>query len=75
MKVHTKKLLVLALIARRKKKKENARRRFWVYSLVQQRNLKGFYTTLYCDLRKDEQKFFNYFRMRVKTFDKGSFHI
>jgi hypothetical protein len=46
------------------------KRRFSVHPLNFQRDLKGAFITLYTDLREDETKFFNYFRMSSKTFDE-----
>jgi hypothetical protein len=36
---------------------------------VRQRNNLGSFNTLICQLRQDETKFFNYFRMSIPTFD------
>lgn len=50
-----------------KKKKE---RRYWVHPMVSARLMKGAFSTLFIDLRDDEVKFFNYFRMSHKSFDE-----
>jgi len=36
---------------------------------VSERNILGSFNTLMCQLRQDETKFFNYFRMSIPTFD------
>lgn len=51
-------------------KGKKRRRRFSVHPLNIQRELKGAFVTLYADLREDESKFFNYFRISRKTFDE-----
>lgn len=42
--------------------------RLWVHELNQERTL-GEFHHLYGDLRKDEERFWSYFRMSKKTFD------
>ncbi|KAL4126361.1 hypothetical protein QTP88_010583 [Uroleucon formosanum] len=44
-------------------------RRFWVHPIVSQRNILSSFNTLMCQLRQDETKLFNYFRMSIPTFD------
>lgn len=38
--------------------------------MIEQRALKGAFVTLYSDLREDDKKFFNYFRMSIRSFDE-----
>lgn len=51
-----------------KKKKNN--RRYWIHPINTARYLHGAYFTLYHQLRQDEEKFFNYFRMSITSFDE-----
>ncbi|KAF9816544.1 hypothetical protein SFRURICE_010703 [Spodoptera frugiperda] len=44
-------------------------RRFWVHPILTQRSNLGIFRNLMSDLRRDESKFFNYFRMSMTTFD------
>ena len=44
-------------------------RRMWVHPINNLRFEKGEYFVLYPDLRKYEDKFFNWFRMSIKKFD------
>lgn len=57
---------VVLLIKRRREKKK----RLWVHPINSARHLKGAFITLYSNLREDERKFFNYFRMSIKSFDE-----
>ena len=41
------------------------RRRYWVHPFNNARYLKGAFNTILIDLREDEQKVFNYFRMSI----------
>lgn len=61
-------LAVICLLRHRRKKKRN--RSVWIHPLVQKRNILGHFNTLFLELREDEEKFFNYFRMSVSTFDE-----
>ncbi|XP_069624175.1 uncharacterized protein [Ranitomeya imitator] len=45
------------------------RRRMWVHPLIKQRINKGHFSRLYAALRTNPDKFFNYCRMRIQTFD------
>jgi hypothetical protein len=45
-------------------------RRYWVHPYVSSRLLKGAFSSMFIDLRDDEDKFFNYFRMSIKSFDE-----
>jgi hypothetical protein len=67
---------VLALKTRRKRRI----RRVWMHPTVSARLAHGSFYTLYNELREDDKKFFNYFRMSTESFDelyntlKGSFY-
>jgi hypothetical protein len=43
--------------------------RYWLHPIVMERSCMGSYRTLMYQLRRDELKFFNYFRMSMSTFD------
>nr|CAH7719693.1 unnamed protein product [Callosobruchus chinensis] len=59
-------IAVTRLIQRRREKQK----RLWVHPIVSERLLVGAFVTLYSKLREDEIKFFNYFRMLIKSFDE-----
>ena len=58
------------LIVYRWYKRRNNRRREWVHAINQERANRGVVPKLYCELRKDEEKFSNYLRMQTDCFDK-----
>ncbi|KAJ8892432.1 hypothetical protein PR048_005012 [Dryococelus australis] len=51
---------------------ESSERRCWVHPFVSARLLKGAFVTTFADLRNDELKFYNYFRMSIKSFNELS---
>ncbi|XP_001951483.2 putative nuclease HARBI1 [Acyrthosiphon pisum] len=57
-------------IIKKRKNRKLKKRRMWVHPLLAQRILKGSFSTMYGDLRDNENKFFNYFRMSIKSFDE-----
>jgi hypothetical protein len=59
-------ICALELRRRRKRRKQ----KFWVHPITSQRLMKGFFYTLYEDLRRHPKKFFNYYRMSVNSFDE-----
>lgn len=46
------------------------RRQFWLHPINSERQSHGHYFQLYKQLRKDNIKFFNYFRMSISSFDE-----
>jgi transcription termination factor NusB len=46
------------------------RRRYWVHPINTKRLTLGVFYTLFEELRNDGDKFFNYFRMSVTSFDE-----
>ena len=62
-------ILCLYLLYLRKKKKRQ-RRIHWMHPLNLQRDTHGTFVILFEDLKADEEKFFNYFRMSPSTFDE-----
>ena len=63
------KIIALWLIHRRRKwRKRN--RLLWVHPINQRREEVGIFHTIFEGLRDAENKFFNYFRMSVASFDE-----
>lgn len=69
MKERKKLLLIMYLVHRRHRRNKYRHRRFWVHPINLQRNEVGAFNTLYPCLITDSQKFFNYFRMTISTFE------
>lgn len=62
---------VVALVLKlRKEPKQRRRHRYWVHPLTDQRHLKGYFCKMYNDVRQYPDKFFNYYRMSIGTYDK-----
>lgn len=53
----------------RKRRKRRAIRKYWEHPIVRERFNLGSFRNLMCQLRRDETKFYNYFRMSSSTFD------
>lgn len=71
MSSHKKKIILAYYFYRKLKKVEKSKRRFWVHPILEQREEFGaFHSLIKTQLREDEDKFFNYFRMQKTTFDK-----
>ncbi|CAH1985388.1 unnamed protein product [Acanthoscelides obtectus] len=64
-----KRYLLGLLYLRRKYRQAKKVRQHWVHPLLTVRYLEGSFYTLFEKLRKDNSKFFNYFRMSIDTFD------
>lgn len=45
-------------------------RRYWVHPFTDSRLLRGEFYTIYSDLRENSDKFYNYFRMSIRSFDE-----
>lgn len=50
-------------------RKISARRRYWTHPMLLKRPTEGFFALQYADLQRFPQKFFNFTRMSVPTFD------
>lgn len=50
--------------------KEKRKKKFWVHPILLEREGYGVFYTLFENLKKDETKFFNFFRMNIETFFK-----
>ncbi|CAH1969361.1 unnamed protein product [Acanthoscelides obtectus] len=62
------KTILFALLKHRRKKQRN--RQIWVHPLLESRYLEGAFFVLFQQLKEDETKFLNYFRMSVSSFDE-----
>lgn len=60
--------LLLYTLAWRKKKQR--KKRMWVHPIISEREAKGTFHVLYYQLRQHPDKFFNYFRMSIQSFDE-----
>lgn len=58
------------LLYRRYKRRRQRQREYWVHPILRDRLTHGSFVTLYPKLRQYGPKFFNYFRMSVKSFDE-----
>lgn len=67
--MNRKKICALWLLHRRRKR-VTRNRLFWVHPINQRREEVGLFYTLFEDLRNDQNKFFNYFRMSIPSFDE-----
>ena len=54
----------------RRYRKYRQNRIHWVHPINEKREEAGLFYTLFEDLRNDEKKFYNYFRMSITTFDE-----
>lgn len=61
--------ICLWILYRRLRRRRRRQRRYWVHPILSERLSSSLYNTLYPDLRLHEEKFFNYFRMSVASFD------
>lgn len=62
------KIIALWLIHRRRKRRKC--HRLWVHPITERREEVGTFNTLFGELRADENKFYNYFRMSITSFDE-----
>jgi hypothetical protein len=60
---------IYALEISRRRRLKNIRR-FWVHPLTTERLLKGQFHKIYENLRAHPNKFYNYYRMSVNSFDE-----
>lgn len=51
-------------------KKKKRKRRYWVHPILRDRLVHGQFVTLYPKLRMYDNKFFDYLRMSIKSFDE-----
>jgi hypothetical protein len=60
-------LLLLLLLRRRKMRRKV--RKFWVHPVLQNRTQGGHFYNSFSELRQYEDRFYNYFRMSISSFD------
>ena len=60
--------IIALFLYRRRKRRRN--RLHWVHPIIQKREEFGAFYTLFGELRDDANKFFNYFRMSVSSFNE-----
>jgi hypothetical protein len=61
-------IIALFLLYRRRKRRRN--RLHWVHPIIQKREEFGAFYTLFGELQDGANKFLNYFRMTVSSFDE-----
>lgn len=62
--------LLLIIRQRRRRRRIKKKKKYWVHPLLSQRHQKGLFCHLVSDLRKNETKFFQYFRMSINSYDE-----
>jgi len=66
-----KRIIAMWLLYRRLQLRRKQRvRKYWVHPINERRNVMGTFNSLFEDLLADENKFFNYFRMSISSFDE-----
>ncbi|KAL4153406.1 hypothetical protein QTP88_001239 [Uroleucon formosanum] len=70
IKMEVEELACVAYLCSKVVRKRKKKRKFWVHPLLSDRSTKGLFNLFYNDLRKHEDKFFNYLRMSIKSFDE-----
>lgn len=63
------KQMIAIWLYNRRRKRQQKNRILWVHPINDRRDEVGLFNTLFNDLRNDENKFFNYFRMSIASFD------
>lgn len=63
-------LILLGLLYCQQKRKRKKNRKIWEHSIIKERPAKGCFNTLFQEIRGDEEKFFNFTRMSVASFDE-----
>ncbi|XP_029345677.1 protein ALP1-like [Acyrthosiphon pisum] len=58
-----------AVHRRMRRRRQMRERKYWVHPILKTRLSHSLYVTLYPKLREHDEKFFNYFRMSIKSFD------
>jgi hypothetical protein len=69
MEIYKRKRIIFAYLVYKKYVLKN-KRRYWVHPFTNLRLTKGLFYTYFENLRERPDKFFNYFRMSIKTFDE-----
>ncbi|KAK9700388.1 hypothetical protein QE152_g31287 [Popillia japonica] len=55
---------------RLRRQRRQCSRTYWVHPINESRDEAGVFATLYQELRRDDNKFFRYFRMPMASFDE-----
>lgn len=64
-------IIAMWLLYRRLRLRRKQRvRKYWVHPINERRNVMGTFNSLFEDLLADDNKFFNYFRMSISSFDE-----
>jgi hypothetical protein len=63
-------LACVAYLYSRSRREKKKNRKFWIHPLIADRSVKILFNLFYYDLRKYEEKFFNYLRMSISSFDQ-----
>jgi hypothetical protein len=61
---------IIALFLLYRRRKRRLKRLHWAHPVIQKREEFGVFETVFDELRDDENKFFNYFRMSDSSFDE-----
>lgn len=61
-------LISAVVLYNRIKKKKT--RRYWIHPIIRDRKNKGFFYTLYNEIKEDPEKFFNFTRMSKASFQE-----
>lgn len=69
MEIYKRKRIIFAYLVYKKYVLKN-KRRYWVHPFTDSRLAKGIFYTSFENLRESPDKFFNYFRMSIKSFDE-----
>lgn len=62
--------IALCYYVRRKNIRKKKKKKLWVHPFISDRSRSGLFSNLYNDLRKFPEKFFNYVRMSIASFDE-----
>lgn len=60
----------IALLCYLRRRKIEEKKKLWVHPFISDRSRSGIFFKLYGDLRKYPEKFFNYTRMSIASFDE-----
>ncbi|GBO37253.1 hypothetical protein AVEN_192317-1 [Araneus ventricosus] len=69
VKMNPKRIAAMWLLYRRLRRRR-IKRNYWVHPINQKREQIGIFHTLLKELQKDENKFFNFFRMTIPSFNE-----
>ena len=64
------KAALISHLIRKRKQERKLKRRFWVHPMLQKRKEFGEFYHLVQEIKEDEEKFFNYFRMDLSAYNQ-----